>query len=84
MGTFSFYLRPGLDDDVASALQAESNQCEVVRQALRAWYSQRNDIAGRLDRIELLLQSSRTVGRADTSSYDEVDVSAIDRAMEGW
>lgn len=84
MGTFSFYLRPGSDDDIAAALKAESNQCEAIRQALRAWYGKRDDIAERLDRIESLLQSNCTVTKADTSSHDEVDVSAIDQAMEGW
>jgi len=79
---FSVYLRPGLDDDIASRLLSESNRCEVIRQALRAWYGQANDLAERLNRIEALL-SGAAIQIAQTQN-DAVDATVLDEVMKGW
>ncbi len=87
MPTFSVYLRDGLDDDVADRLASEANQCEAIRQALRAWYGRDDDLGAileRLDRIEVILENGATVARTETSDGDEVDASSLNRMMGGW
>lgn len=51
----SFYLRPGLDDDVAGRLEAEPNMSAVVQAALRLYY----------DRQDVLQELARAIARVE-------------------
>ena len=82
MPNFSVYLRPGLDDDIADRLSSEANQCEAIRQALRAWYGQANDLTQRLDRIEALLSGAAI--QMTQMQNDAVDATVLDEVMKGW
>jgi len=55
----SFYLRPGLDDDVAGRLEAEPNMSAVVQAALRLYYDRQDvlqELAQAVARVELRIE----------------------------
>ena len=88
MPTLSFYLPER--SDLLQRLREEENASTIIRQALEMWYQEPEedkleDIIGRLERMEKMM--SRGIATTDndsTTAGDEIDASAIDKAMAQW